>query len=272
MSMTDNRPTFRTVIRGYDPAAVDGRIAELTAALRRARSQLARPIAAAEATREEPHPPSTATAAESFQGLGQLADRMLALVRAETARMRAEAVAEIQARLEAADAAASQLKVDADSYAEGRRAEAATDAAQGAAEATKAAGEVRDDAARRARQIIDEAVARADRIRSETDQQSAVAAQRRDSINAQLAAVRQMLSMLTPEDADAPPPNGDVTPTDAVAPNGDVTPTDAVAPNGDVTPTDAVAPNGDETPTDGAVRVAAGPPQRLIAMAPNGRH
>jgi hypothetical protein len=53
------------------------------------------------------------------------------------------------------------------------------------------------EAEAKAQQIVNEAVARADRVRAESERELAAATQRRDSINAQLANVRQMLATLT---------------------------------------------------------------------------
>ncbi len=49
----------------------------------------------------------------------------------------------------------------------------------------------------KAEQIVADAVARADRIRAESEREVAAATQRRDSINAQLSNVRQMLATLS---------------------------------------------------------------------------
>jgi hypothetical protein len=53
------------------------------------------------------------------------------------------------------------------------------------------------EAESKAQQIVADAMTRADRIRAESERELAAATQRRDSINAQLANVRQMLATLT---------------------------------------------------------------------------
>ena len=53
------------------------------------------------------------------------------------------------------------------------------------------------DAEERSTTMVAEARATADRVRAESDRELAAAAQRRDSINAQLSNVRQMLATLT---------------------------------------------------------------------------
>ena len=65
------------------------------------------------------------------------------------------------------------------------------------AQAAKDAGRLAEDARESAAQIISEAKATAERIRSDSERELAAATQRRDSINSQLANVRQMLATLT---------------------------------------------------------------------------
>lgn len=65
------------------------------------------------------------------------------------------------------------------------------------AEADRQATLLIDDAQRRADELVAQAKANADRVRSDSDRELAAASQRRDSINAQLANVRQMLATLT---------------------------------------------------------------------------
>jgi DivIVA domain-containing protein len=90
--------------------------------------------------------------------------------------------------------AAAQARLDeASEFADRTRAEA--DAAR--AQAAKEAGRLAEEAREKAEQIIGEAKASAERIRADTDRELAAATQRRDSINAQLANVRQMLATLT---------------------------------------------------------------------------
>ena len=77
-----------------------------------------------------------------------------------------------------------------------------------AAEANRKASMTVAEAEQKAEQIVAAAVARAERIRLESSRELAAAAQRRDSINAQLTNVRQMLATLSgtgagAEDTDA---------------------------------------------------------------------
>jgi cell division septum initiation protein DivIVA len=90
--------------------------------------------------------------------------------------------------------AAAQARLDeASEFADRTRSEGETARAQAAKESARLAEEARE----KAEQIVAEAKASAERIRADTDRELAAATQRRDSINAQLANVRQMLATLT---------------------------------------------------------------------------
>ena len=80
-----------------------------------------------------------------------------------------------------------------------------------------------DEAARQADEIVAQAKSTAERIRSESERELAASTQRRDSINAQLTNVRQMLATLT--GASLPDPLADA----PAAPAGDA----KAAPGGD---------------------------------------
>lgn len=88
----------------------------------------------------------------------------------------------------------SQARLDeANAFGEQTRTEAEAMRAQAAKEAGRLAEEAREQAA----QIVGEAKTTAERIRADTERELAAATQRRDSINSQLANVRQMLATLT---------------------------------------------------------------------------
>ena len=70
-----------------------------------------------------------------------------------------------------------------------------------------------DEAARQADEIVAQAKAQAERIRTESERELTASTQRRDSINAQLTNVRQMLATLT--GASLPDPIGDEPPATA---------------------------------------------------------
>lgn len=89
---------------------------------------------------------------------------------------------EAQARLDEMSELAERTRLDA----EATRAQAA-----------KESGRLAEDARESAAQIVSEAKATAERIRSDSERELAAATQRRDSINSQLANVRQMLATLT---------------------------------------------------------------------------
>ncbi len=72
-----------------------------------------------------------------------------------------------------------------------------TEAEDARAQATKEAARLVEDARGEAAQIVSEAKATAERIRADSERELTAASQRRDSINAQLSNVRQMLATLT---------------------------------------------------------------------------
>jgi hypothetical protein len=104
-----------------------------------------------------------------------------------------------------------------------------------------------DEAARRADDMIAEAKATAERIRSESERELAAATQRRDSINAQLTNVRQMLATLT--GASLPDPLADDRGTEAAAEE-------------DTPAGDKAAEPADEAPT------VTSPPSNVVASEP----
>jgi hypothetical protein len=112
-----------------------------------------------------------------------------------------------------------------------------TDAEHSRVEATREASRLVEEARQEAARIIGDAKATAERVRGDSERELAAASQRRDSINAQLANVRQMLATLTgtaqmpltafgadeEEDHAADPVEGDAgdAPEDAVHDEGD---------------------------------------------------
>jgi cell division septum initiation protein DivIVA len=72
-----------------------------------------------------------------------------------------------------------------------------TDAEQARVEAGREAARLVEDARAEATRIVNDAKATAERVRGDSDRELAAASQRRDSINAQLSNVRQMLATLT---------------------------------------------------------------------------
>jgi cell division septum initiation protein DivIVA len=99
------------------------------------------------------------------------------------------------------------------SAVEQRTAELRVEAEKQRAEADRKAAQLLEDAQRRADELVTQARTNAERVRTDSDRELAAASQRRDSINAQLANVRQMLATLTgatlpnPSADDAPEPD-----------------------------------------------------------------
>jgi cell division septum initiation protein DivIVA len=286
--MSNSVPAFRTVMRGYEPAEVDRRIAELTALVQKAQQQSTQlsqrlDLLTNEAARRRSEA-GVAPVEPTFQHLGERVGKILSLaddeahdirqkgdaeakqrladITASTARMRSEADtyatetrtgAEREAAriVEEAKRTADQLLDEADRQATARREEAEAvyerqraaaaqaaadfeqtlanrrqkaetdfrerstldeqqlknaqrhvatlkaDSERAATEAARKSATLLDEAEQKAQQIVAEAVAHADRVRAESDRQLAAASQRRDSINAQLTNVRQMLGTLS---------------------------------------------------------------------------
>ena len=158
----NSNEAFRTVMRGYEPTEVDRRVAELTVAADAAEQQaaeLARRVEELTAADVHRYP-----SAPSFGDLGTRIGQMLTLANEEADELRTAAATEVRRRLLELDAASARTMADAE---------------------------------RRAEQVVAEAVARAEQIRSDSQRELAAATQRRDSINVQLANVRQMLATLT---------------------------------------------------------------------------
>jgi cell division septum initiation protein DivIVA len=72
-----------------------------------------------------------------------------------------------------------------------------TDSERAMQDATRRAAAHLEEAEQKAKQIVEAATSRADRVRAESERELAAAMQRRDSINAQLSNVRQMLATLS---------------------------------------------------------------------------
>jgi hypothetical protein len=152
--MTDSAPTFRTTIRGYDPAAVDYRIAELTAALNAAHQQaneMAERVRALTAlaedsrlqTKQEPHQPT-------YVDFGERVGQILVLAEEEATQIRAAAAAEVERKRDEIESSTGKLWVDADRYASETRAAAEREAGGIVEEAKRTADQLLADANRQA--------------------------------------------------------------------------------------------------------------------------
>jgi len=120
--------------------------------------------------------------------------------RARTAEQAAEFETLLASRRKAAEAEFSQQLGEATSKLEqsaGMVDEARSEAERQLAQAEERARRIVEDAELQAATIISDAKAMATRIRADSERELIAATQRRDSINAQLANVRQMLATLT---------------------------------------------------------------------------
>jgi cell division septum initiation protein DivIVA len=152
--MTENAPTFRTTMRGYDPAAVDYRIAELTAALNDAHqhsTELADRVRQLTALAEDAHlqaeqEPRPVT----FADFGERVGEILILAEEEATEIRSTAAAEVDRKLAEIESSTVKLRVDADRYASEVRAAAEREAGRIVEESKRTADQLLDDADRQA--------------------------------------------------------------------------------------------------------------------------
>jgi cell division septum initiation protein DivIVA len=151
-------PAFRTVLRGYEPAQVEQRTAELVAEIRARREDVARLSREVEqlhralegARREHPvevRDPELPTPTSYLQ-LGARIGQVLALAEEEAADMVARAEDEAGALRAEAEAAARLRRSEADRYDAAVRADAQTEAERLHAEAQREAEELLDGARR----------------------------------------------------------------------------------------------------------------------------
>ncbi|MFZ5870952.1 MAG: hypothetical protein ACOYXW_10570, partial [Actinomycetota bacterium] len=147
--------TFRTVLRGYEPAQVDQRIRELSEALYVARQQsdeLAKRVQALEAAEAEraaqpaPQPEQVPAPEPTFADLGARIGQILQLADDEAADLRRRAHQEAETHRRDVEEASAIVRAEADRYAENTRSAADSEAAR-----------VLEDARRRADEILDEA-------------------------------------------------------------------------------------------------------------------
>ncbi|HEY2166807.1 MAG TPA: DivIVA domain-containing protein [Jatrophihabitantaceae bacterium] len=198
-------------IRESAVSETERKVAELEASNSKARSDADR---YASETRSSADREAARIVEDARRGADQLVDEA---EREATARRReAEALYEDQ-RAKAAKAASDfeqtlaerRANAERDFQEQTRRSEQELAAAQeqvtgSRAEADRIMADANRKSARltaeseaKAEQIVADAVARADRIRAESEREVAAATQRRDSINAQLTNVRQMLATLS---------------------------------------------------------------------------
>lgn len=163
-------PTFRTTMRGYDPAAVDQYIAQLTQALAAAQQQSAelggRVNDLAAAVEQARMQAETPPAAPTFADLGARVGQILTLAEEEANDIRSTAAAEIKNKLAELEAANAKTRGDADRYANEARVAADREAARILEDAKRSADQLLDDADRQATARREEAEAIHERQRA----------------------------------------------------------------------------------------------------------
>ncbi len=204
-----------------DAAERSVELTKLNAALTDLRGQLGQQSRVMAELRRQSSP----TSAQTFGDLGQRIGQILVLADEEASEMRRRATAEADEIRERTNRAAAELKATTNTYAEQVRSRAdeesariiaqanheaeaivaeaqsvtaaqRQEAAQEAAETKAEAQRILEAAESQADQIVSEARAQASRVREESERELAAATAHRDSITAQLANVRTMLSTL----------------------------------------------------------------------------
>ena len=175
-------PSFRTVLRGYEPAQVDQRLSELTehlhasqdraAELAREVEQLGRRLAAQQAA-PAPVLAPPAPAAPTFADLGARIAQILTLAEEEAAELLARAEAEALAVRTEAEAAALLVRTEADRYDATVRSDTGTEVQRMTSEALRRADDVLDAAERDATARREEAEALWERQRAQAAQAAA---------------------------------------------------------------------------------------------------
>jgi cell division septum initiation protein DivIVA len=169
-------PSFRSVLRGYDPAQVDQwrgehaqaleqarqeaaertvEVSGLKSALARAQEEHGQTRKALEAAQEQQRQASAPT----FAGLGERIGNILTLADEEASEIRRNAQADAQTLAGTSRLAADQTRVDADRYAENLRTKAEAEATQLVEKARQQADALLDDADREAAARREEAEA-----------------------------------------------------------------------------------------------------------------
>jgi hypothetical protein len=149
-------PPFRTTMRGYEPAAVEHRIAELTAALGAAHQHAAqlsdrvRQLSALEQESRRQAAERPEPLAPTFADFGARVGQILLLAEEEAAQIRSTAASEVAHRLAEIEGSTVKLRTDAERYAVGMRANAEREAGRIVEEAKRACEQLLDDADRQA--------------------------------------------------------------------------------------------------------------------------
>ncbi len=201
---------FRVVLRGYDPAQVDRRIADLARAADDARQQLAQLRAHVHELEEDrdraleeastPAPPVEPGPA-TFAHLGERVGQILHLAEEEAEDLRSRARTELEAERESVTAEVARVRAEADRYAGNRRSDADTEAARILEDARRTADDRIDAADRDAAARLQEAEAvyedqRARAAKAAADFETTLAARRQaaeQEFTQQMAETRRQL-------------------------------------------------------------------------------
>jgi cell division septum initiation protein DivIVA len=154
--VTEQSNSFKTVMRGYDPADVDRRIEELTTAvnvLTQQRDGLAGRVQELHDAASSPAEPP------SYEHLGERVGKILSLAETEASELRDRAREAAEAHTTSVHHSATQVRDEADQHAARVRSEAEAAAARIEEEARKAADDHRDSAERDASVRLQEAEA-----------------------------------------------------------------------------------------------------------------
>ncbi|MGY2875823.1 DNA repair exonuclease SbcCD ATPase subunit [Marmoricola sp. URHA0025 HA25] len=181
--------TFELVRRGYEPAQVNRRLEELTAAVAQANAQrdaLAARLEAAQeaAERDRPEPAPAVVEPATFENLGARVGQILTLANDEADELRRTAYAEVSEARQQLEEETKRVREDADRYAADTRSTAETEATRIVEDARRAADERLDNAERDAAARIQEAEAiyeeqRAKAVQSAADFETTLAERRK---------------------------------------------------------------------------------------------
>lgn len=217
--------TFRTVMRGYDPAEVDRVFGEVqaraesgSAELEALRQRVADAETAAELARAEAVTSREALLAREAQEpeamtyahLGERVGQILALAEVEAAEIRDRVLGEVETLRKEAEQEAGAVRADADRYAETTRRDADAEGARVLADARKAADGERDAAERDSSALRAEAEAlhedqRAKAAQAAADFETTLAERRQRSaaeFQSQQAAAQAELDAITARNRD----------------------------------------------------------------------
>ena len=182
--MNDSDSTFRVVLRGYEPAQVNRRLEELTAAVAQAAAQrdaLAARLEAVDRDRTDATPVEVAP--PTFEHLGARVAQILALADEEATELRRTAEEAVAAERKRLEEETTRTRAEAERYAAETRSTAETEAARIVEDARREADGRRDESERHAAARIQDAEAlyeeqRAKAVQSAADFEATLATRR----------------------------------------------------------------------------------------------